>query len=109
MGLFTLWEKLNSLLLSNQMTPPKEKEMKHTSGPWKVCKDGFIIQQLGSGGPTICDLAEYHDRESMYNNWEANANLIASAPEMYKELKRLLEKHGYLQTKEVLDKAEGKQ
>jgi hypothetical protein len=45
--------------------------LKHTSGPWKVCPCGCKTQVIGELDKYICDTQN-----------EANARLIASAPEM---------------------------
>lgn len=60
---------------------------KHTPGPWKV----------GQSGNTICDMGPApHDRfciaelGGIYGEKEANAKLIAAAPDMAGALKALL-------------------
>ena len=69
--------------------------MKHTAGPWTVSghhvDNGRI--QIGSQKDYICELYwEPNDEISKAANWteaEANAKLIASAPDMLETLKLL--------------------
>jgi hypothetical protein len=54
---------------------------KHTRGPWKVHTDD-----------ENCGIYTVHAKESIYpDNDEANARLIAAAPELLKELEAALE------------------
>ena len=57
-----------------------DKQQAHTPGPWKDAGE-FII---GSDNTTIC---QARDEES----WDANARLIASAPDLLAERDRLRE------------------
>lgn len=55
--------------------------MKHTKGPWTLNKD----EVYGNNGRDfIADI--FNESES----YKANANLIASAPEMFEELEKCL-------------------
>ena len=79
--------------------------MKHTQGKWTAFDHGGF--GVTNGDTVICIAGETDLKEN-----EANANLIASAPEMYELLKRLSEdwevdfKHQYDMIA-VLAKAEG--
>lgn len=61
--------------------------MKHTKGPWKVTASldtgNFLIKQFGPG-QVICELDPLPEVE-------ANARLIAAAPEMKKALQKLVD------------------
>lgn len=59
--------------------------MAHTPGPWKVSMGSTHV-----GGPKsgICKFESIH---GMYQNHEANARLIAAAPELLEGLKGLLQ------------------
>lgn len=53
-------------------------KLKHTPGPWAVMAFSDFVDQTGA--ETIC---KFFDRnENNYRNKEANARLIATAPEM---------------------------
>ena len=92
----------------------RERIMKHTKGKWEVKEsDGvltIVCTDLNNRKYYIGDVNGDADYEPTYR---ANANLIASAPEMYELLKRLSEdwevdfKHQYDMIA-VLAKAEGK-
>lgn len=62
-------------------------EMKHTPGPWK--HDGEIIYSgnytLNNGWTNHATIAKVEDRA----NWEANARLIAAAPDLLDALKKI--------------------
>ena len=87
---------------------------KFTPGPWEVGPEA------GSGYvelPSDCQLAIRGGEDQLIlacvisdcvAEHEANANLIAAAPEMYAELKRIYEKEGWTRTGEVIAKAEGR-
>lgn len=68
---------------------------KHTKGPWQVLYSSNKYPSIHSG-PTqtpVAVLYEYvseTDRD-LLNNAEANAHLIAAAPELLKALKSILE------------------
>lgn len=58
---------------------------KFTEGPWELVSrgwDGRVVN--GSDGNWIADLTLYHDTS------EANAHLIASAPDLYEALEEML-------------------
>ena len=65
---------------------------KHTQGPWYVVPAappyGTFVE--ASGGHLVCDLYEHaHGKTVPHKNAEANARLIAAAPEMYTTLEAL--------------------
>lgn len=67
--------------------------MKHTPGPWKRLQ-GMIVGNLhkgerGTEGDVVCLMKGYVD----YKNQDANARLIAAAPEMLTALKGLVGAH----------------
>lgn len=69
--------------------------MKHTKGPWEITysyPDGLKggkhlqIQAKGFGGHPLAELTtHYHQKDQIL---QANASLIAKAPEMYESLKK---------------------
>jgi hypothetical protein len=71
----------------------------HTSGPWDIVQDAplnprarFNIGSRGTGGPTtyVCTIkTEKH--LALDGNEEANAHLIAAAPDLLAALRLLLE------------------
>jgi hypothetical protein len=72
-------------------------KMKHTPGPWTP---GDIIRAPretlpGSGGRGICRLYS-ESRKQLRSEQEANAYLIAAAPEMLEALEGMLEAIGIL-------------
>lgn len=78
-----------------------------TTGPWLVERekndDAFYVRVNRTHAPTVCKLTpNKSDEES-----EANANLIAAAPEMYEALKKISDLlDGYFQSKDELVPAE---
>jgi len=56
-------------------------ETKFTPGPWRASKDGFDVENVVGAG--VCAL--YADETC-----EANARLIAAAPEMYEAVATLV-------------------
>jgi hypothetical protein len=61
--------------------------MKHTPGPWIFDDGGFIRSARGTA------IAQMWDKqEEDFNNCDANANLIAAAPELLAALKTLADK-----------------
>ena len=83
--------------------------MKHTIGPWKISKDKNDIENaMGTG---VCAL--YADETA-----EANARLIAAAPDLLKALKMFVEEvqednqdaslmEAFIKAKAAIVKAEG--
>lgn len=70
--------------------------MKHTPGPWKVQEfDGAVWVKMKEASEELwmCD-----SLTPDYDEWIANAHLIAAAPELLDALKELLEacKHPFL-------------
>lgn len=63
----------------------RPQESKHTPGPWSrsIIGDKKFIRYRGAYGPNICEM------ETGCPEFEANANLIAAAPEMLKALQTL--------------------
>ena len=93
--------------------------MKHTPGPWRAVIGGDQPQVLYRG--IIC-LVEHSQRRITVvsdgptetvpeTEWEANARLIAAAPEMYEALRALIDKgitgKDWKQARAVLAKVEG--
>jgi hypothetical protein len=76
---------------------------KHTPGPWTAAKDNngrpYV---LSDGSIRVADcwylpIGKEHGGEA-----EANAKLIAAAPEMHKWLEKLVEEDGILIAREVI-------
>ena len=66
------------------------KQVKHTAGPWSICPnepDGDTWHIIAKKGQYICGL-------DMYPNSDADAALIAAAPELLEACK---EAYAYLQ------------
>ena len=61
---------------------------KHTPGPWKVYDDGDMwIAPSDGDAPIVCDICP-HGEEFVYSlEDDANAHLIAAAPELLEALK----------------------
>jgi hypothetical protein len=60
---------------------------KHTPGPWKIDRqDDEVVMVDASSGPAICDVYGDHNGER-----DANARLIAAAPDLYSALVELLD------------------
>ncbi len=60
----------------------------HTAGPWRAAKSGYIF------GPDVqvANVGDYKDRELLPFNkerWDADARLIAAAPELLAALREL--------------------
>ena len=89
------------------METTKEKHATHTPGPWEVysCEEGERHGQVFapdgvSDGKTVCDLPKsklIQPEDKRKNHYfvhsaedEANARLIAAAPEMYEVLSEVL-------------------
>ena len=60
-----------------------------TPGPWKVCHDGFV--KCSQTGERVCSphstLPDQKKNAEHRKNWEANARLIAAAPDLLEALK----------------------
>ena len=64
-------------------------EQKHTLGPWFLGSDSdFIFDSNDENANTICRF--FNRDEHDYDNKEANAKLIAAAPELFEACKILL-------------------
>ena len=58
-------------------------ETKFTPGPWRYeYEDGYCGELIGANGGMICTFTDEPN--------EANANLIAAAPDLYEALKEVL-------------------
>jgi len=83
---------------------------KHTPGEWEVVRGrcGPSVEVFG-GGKAITEMWDRGDKETQ----EANARLIAAAPDLYQALKRLLEAgynadhEDYTVATKAIKKAEG--
>lgn len=75
------------------------KTVKHTPGPWVILKgyDGTVevsasrpyrINNISAGTPLICDVYQHPEFDGFSS--QANADLIASAPELLEACKDLL-------------------
>ena len=67
---------------------------KHTTGPWiyAIPGDSFVASDNG----LICRRPAVSGGGSAPNNWEANARLIAAAPELLEALKACDEAMSYM-------------
>lgn len=61
---------------------------KHTPGPWWLDDDGFIAS---GNGDTYETIADPHCSDLDIDEREANARLIAAAPELLEALEELVE------------------
>jgi hypothetical protein len=64
-------------------------EAKFTKGKWIIEEKSIISSDLKIYGNIICDAPV--NWEGSMKNWDANAKLIASAPEMFEMLKDVLD------------------
>ena len=65
---------------------------KHTPGPWRVFgrMTGKVISENGPGMVEICETGDFRDAELVPFNaerWNADARLIAAAPDMLEALR----------------------
>lgn len=66
------------------------EELDYTPGPWRVQEgDNYTIISMGDGNGVEKTIAEVTTQDEM-DETISNANLIASAPQMYETLKGLL-------------------
>lgn len=76
-----------------------DNKTKHTPGPWEAAKKGYPTTRIeASTGQIICDVNSIH----FSGTGEANAKLIAAAPELLEaliEAKKELEYHNWQNTK----------
>jgi len=70
----------------------------HTKGPWKVAVDtrytrGLLVRDNNGEGyvVAVCDYVNNSNAKDVNNSIEANARLIAAAPELLEIVNRLLE------------------
>lgn len=73
---------------------------KHTLGPWVSHKypstgggNAFVIQAGALRGITVASLSPGHTTDRVEETAEANARLIAAAPELLEALKGVLTQH----------------
>ena len=66
--------------------------MNYTKGEWKVTRNGVIGYIVSTETSNICQMAkpDLHDIYAVGES-EANARLVAAAPEMYEVLKDILQ------------------
>ena len=94
-------------------------ETKHTPGPWIIERDSVVASNTpDDGGDIICEAPERF--ENSMRRWQANARLIAAAPELLAEVKELLRNakfqdgHGIILTQDaealeaIIAKVEGR-
>ena len=67
---------------------------RHTPGPWRVFgrMTGKVISENGPGMVEICETGDFRDAELVPFNaerWNADARLIAAAPDMLKALEEI--------------------
>ncbi len=80
----------------------------HTPGPWIVCRRRVTISVKNKDGEYITENVRY------IPNQQANALLIAAAPDIYEVLREIVNKWGFPNTpdwhkaNDALKKAEGK-
>lgn len=80
-----------------KMKTETEKQVGHTPGPWKHFRDHHANTPINSFSVmavegVICELnAEPENREGDLERQEANARLIAAAPELLEALERIAE------------------
>ena len=65
-----------------------EKVCKHTPGPWKLDDDDAVIGITDDGGNIVCLGPEGWEKSMA--RWEANARLIAAAPELLEALQSIV-------------------
>lgn len=96
--------------------------MKHTPGPWKIMMESNDAIIRYSDGELVSYVARIYDGTLCpeHGTVEANAHLIASAPEMLGALKRLLRQYeivapeyfnveAAVNAKQAIAKAEGRE
>ena len=69
--------------------------MKHTPGPWKVAelfRDQRIVRPESGGYPLAAAYSQRDKFGKPHYNADANAHLIAAAPDMLSELRHVLAK-----------------
>ena len=69
---------------------------KHTPGPWKAFPDnGNLVRNVAGGGGTVAHVqghpAKYQTVKDYHEIVEANARLIAAAPELLEALEELID------------------
>ncbi len=62
--------------------------MSHTLGPWRADKTRSLVIRSNHQNKLIAMIGYKYDKED-----EANAHIIAAAPEMYDAIKRLLDRY----------------
>ena len=73
--------------------PNERTDFSHNPGPWRVEEsiggEGWISSDdPGDGGDIVCN-SPYTDEEKSLKRWEANARLIAAAPDLLEALQRV--------------------
>ena len=93
-----------SILLTPGMSAPMSK---HTPGPWDV-------SHVGHSQPLPCDFRVHTESGATRDEWEANAALIAAAPDLLAALKAAIacipinqDKTVHEQARAAIAKAEG--
>lgn len=102
-------------------TTPVASESRHTPGPWHLSPDGYSILCGDEHDPEIIAWTDVNDVMMIQDNRtvEANARLIAAAPELLEALKAITDmgeaihatqtlRAAYHHAKDVIAKAEGR-
>ena len=66
---------------------------KHTEGPWRAAPAGRVVAQDGEWWLQVCKVGAFDDPDMLVHcksRWEADANLIAAAPEMLEALEKMV-------------------
>ena len=66
---------------------------RHTEGPWRAAPAGRVFAPDGEWWLQVCKVGEFDDPEMLMHGksrWEADARLIAAAPEMLEALEKMV-------------------
>lgn len=68
---------------------PTLSKFAHTPGPWRINKYGSVGAGATGIQPIIAEIQPFYGPDLIYGNHEANARLIAAAPDMRKAVDAL--------------------